>query len=132
MKHIECQSVNPGNQRQWNDIAMTEQGWHAVMTLVQETYAGSEQALTERLATAVQAFDVPAPVLERVQQAATLAVGRVFQHDDTRSICLSVSICAPQPQAARAPASWGFFIVERAAEEGERQHIAVFLYPEAC
>ena len=108
---------------------MTEQGWHAVITIVQETYAGSEQALAERLAPAMQAYDVPASVLERVQQAATVAVGRAFQHDDTRSICLRVSMRAPQ--AARVPASWGFFIVERAAEEGECQHIEVFLYPEA-
>jgi hypothetical protein len=110
---------------------MAEQGWNAVITFVQETYAGSEQALAEHLGTAVQAYDVPAPVLERVQQAATAAVGRAFQHDDTRSICLSVSMRAPQPQAAQAPASWGFFIVERAAEDGNRQHIEVFLYPEA-
>ena len=110
---------------------MTEQGWHAVITIVQETYAGSEQALAEQLATAVQALDVPAPVLERVRHAATAAVGRAFQHDDTRSICLSVSMRALQPQAARAPASWGFFIVERAAADGNRQHIEVFLYPEA-
>jgi hypothetical protein len=102
-----------------------------VIIIVQETYAGSEQALAEHLATAVQACDVPAPVLERVHQAATAAVGRAFQHDDTRSISLRVSIRALQPQVARAPASWGFFIVERAAEEGERQHIEVFLYPEA-
>jgi hypothetical protein len=110
---------------------MTEQGWHAVITIIQETYAGSEQALAEYLATAVQAFGVPVPVLERVQQAATAAVGRAFQHDDTRSICLSVSMRALQPQAARAPASWGFFVVERAAADGDRQHIEVFLYPEA-
>jgi hypothetical protein len=110
---------------------MTEQGWNAVITIVQESYAGSEQALTERLATAVQAFGVPASVLERVHQAASAAVDRAFQHDDTRSISLGVSICAPQPQARRALASWGFFIVERAAAEGERQHIEVFLYPEA-
>ena len=110
---------------------MTEQGWNAVITIVQESYAGSEQALAERLVPAMQAYDVPASVLERVQQAATTAVGRAFQQDDTRSICLSVSMRAPQPQAARAPASWGFFIVERAAADGERQHIEVFLYPEA-
>jgi hypothetical protein len=110
---------------------MTEQGWHAVITIVQETYAGSEQALTERLATAVQAYDVPASVLERVQQAATAAVDRAFQDDDTRSICLIVSMGALQPQAARAPASWGFFIVERAAADGNCQHIEIFLYPEA-
>jgi hypothetical protein len=110
---------------------MTEQGWNAVITIVHETDATSEQALAERLATAVQAFGVPPPVLERVCHAATVAVDRAFQHDDTRSICLSVSMRALQPQAAQAPTSWGFFIVERAAEEGERQHIEVFLYPEA-
>jgi hypothetical protein len=92
---------------------MTERGWHAVITIVQETYATSEQALAEHLATAMQAYDVPAPVLERVCHAATVAVGRAFQHDDTRSICLSVLMRALQPQAARARASWGFFIVER-------------------
>jgi hypothetical protein len=112
-------------------MAMTEQGWNAVITIVQESYTTSEQALAEHLATAVHAFGVPVPVLERVQQAATVAVGRAFQHDDIRSICLSVSMRALQPLAARAPASWGFFIVERAAAEGERQHIEVFLYPEA-
>jgi len=112
-------------------MAMMEPGWHAVMTIVQETDAGSKQALAERLATAVQAYDVPASVLERVQQAATVAVGRAFQHDDTQSISLSVLMRALQPQAAPAPASWGFFIVERAAEDGDRQHIEVFLYPEA-
>ena len=110
---------------------MTEQGWNAVITIVQETDAGSAQALAERLATAMHAFDVPAHVLERVHQAATVAVGRFLQHDDTRSICLSVSMRAPQLQAARKPASWGFFIVERAAADGDRQHIEVFLYPEA-
>ena len=112
-------------------MAMTEQGWHAVMTIVQETDAGSEQALAERLATAIQAYGVPASVLERVHHAAAAAVGRAFQHDATRPISFGVSIRAPQPQAARKPASWGFFIVERAAAEGDRPHIEVFLYPEA-
>ncbi len=101
------------------------------MTIVQETDAGSERALAECLATAVQAFGVPAPVLERVHQAATAAVGRAFQHNHTRSISLSVFMRTLQPQAARAPASWGFFILERAAADGERPHIEVFLYPEA-
>ena len=110
---------------------MADQGWNAVITIVQETYATSEQALAEQLATAVQAYDVPAPVVERVHQATTVAVDRAFQHDDIRSICLSVSMRALQPLAARAPESWGFFIVERAAADGERQHIEVFLYPEA-
>ena len=110
---------------------MTEQGWNAVMTIVQEAYAASEQALAERIVPAMRAFDVPASVLERVQQAATVAVGRALQHDDTSSICLRVSMRAPQPQAARQPASWGLVIVERAAAEGERQHIEVFLYREA-
>ena len=41
-------------------MAMTEQGWHAVITIVQETGAGSEQALAECLATAIQAYGVPA------------------------------------------------------------------------
>jgi hypothetical protein len=109
---------------------MTEQGWNAVVTIVQETDATTEQALAEQLATAVQALDVPTHVLERVHQAATAAVGRVFQGDDTRSICLSLSMRALQAQATRASESWGFFIVERAADDRNRQHIEVFLYPE--
>src|SRR5690349_1368729 len=112
-------------------MAMTEPGWHAVMTIVQETDAGSEQALAQRLATAIQAHSAPASALQRAHQATTAAVGRAFQHDDTQSISLSVSMRALQPQAARALASWGFFIVERAAADGERPHIEVFLYPEA-
>jgi hypothetical protein len=84
---------------------MTEQGWNAVITMVQETDPTSEQALAERLVTAIQASDVPAHVLERVHQAATVAVGRVLQHDDTRSISLNVLMRTLQPQAARAPAS---------------------------
>jgi hypothetical protein len=109
---------------------MTEQGWHTVITIVQETDTDIEQALAERLAAAVHVFDVPPSVLVRLHQATTAAVGRSFQHDDTRSISLTVSTRAMQPQAAQASASWGFFIVERPIGDGEHQHIEVFLYPD--
>ena len=73
---------------------------------------------------------VPPSVLERLRQALATATHRAFQQDGTRSIRVTVSTRVTQPQAARASAGWGFFIVERAAGDGEHQHIEVFLYPD--
>jgi hypothetical protein len=110
---------------------MTEQEWRAVLTIALETCTGAEQALTVQIAAAVQALDVPPTVLERLQQAVMTAVRRAFQRDTTVTACMTLSTRVMQPKAAWASASWGFFIVERASEDGEHQHIEVFLYPDA-
>jgi hypothetical protein len=110
---------------------MTEQGWRAVLTITLGTCTGADQALTAQIAVAVQALDVPPSVLERLQQAMMTAVRRAFQRDTTQSACVALSTQLMQPQAARAAVSWGFFVVERASEDAEHQHIEVFLYPDA-
>ena len=109
---------------------MTEQGWRAMVTVIQEAQAGFDQELTARLATGVQELDVPPSVLERVQQAATTAVGRAFQRDSTRSACVTVLTQVMRSKDARMSRSWGFFVVEHGAGEGEQQRIEVFLYPD--
>jgi len=111
---------------------MTEQGWYTVLTVTLETCTGADQALTAHLASAVQARDVPPSVLERLRQALATTTHRAFQRDGTRLIRVTVSTRVTQPQAARASAGWGFFIVERAAGDAEHQQIEVFLYPDGC
>ncbi len=110
---------------------MTEQGWRAVLTTIQESQTGVDQVLAAQLATAVQAHEVPSSVLERLRQALTTAMHRAFQRDGTRLVRVTVSTRVMQPKDARTSASWGFFIVERASEDGEHQRIEVFLYPDA-
>ena len=109
---------------------MTEQGWHTIVTVIQEIQTGFDQVLMARLATAVHELDLPPSVLERLQQAVITAVRGAFQRDSTRSACVTVSTRMMQPKAARMSRSWGFFVVERAADDGERQLIEVFLYPD--
>jgi hypothetical protein len=110
---------------------MTEQGWRAVLTIMQEAQTGFDQALTARLATVEQDLGVPPPVLERLRQAVTAAVQRAFQREGIRSACVTVSTRVMQPKAAQASGSWGFFLVERGAGDGAQQHIEMFLYPDA-
>jgi hypothetical protein len=109
---------------------MTEQGWRAVLTIALEICTGADQAMTAHLATAVQELDVPPSVLERLQRAVITAVRRAFQRDGTRLIRVTVSTRAIQPKDARMSCSWGFFLVERTAEDTQHQQIEVFLYPD--
>jgi hypothetical protein len=114
----------------WNDNAMTEQGWRAVLTITLEICTGADQTLAAHLATAVQALDVPSSVLERLRQALTTAMHRAFQRDGTRLVRVTMSTRVIQPQAMRTSCSWGFFLVERTAEDTQHQQIEVFLYPD--
>src|SRR5689334_9285533 len=101
---------------------MTEQGWRAVLTIVLETHTGVDQALTARIAVAVRALDVPLSVLERLRQALATAIHRAFQRDDTRLVRVTVSTRVMQPKDAPTSCSWGFFLVERTAEDTEHQY----------
>ena len=109
---------------------MTEQGWRAVLTIIQESQTGVDQVLAAQLATAVQAHEVPSSVLERLRQALTMAMHRAFQRDGTRLVRVTVSTRVMQPKDARTSCSWGFFLVKRTAEDTQHQHIEVFLYPD--
>jgi hypothetical protein len=117
-------------QPAWNDNAMTEQEWRAVLTITLESCTGVDLAVTTRITAAVLALDASPSVLERLQRALMTALRRAFQRAGTRSVEVTVLMRVMQPQAACPAASWGFFIVERAAGDGEHNHIEVFLYPD--
>ena len=109
---------------------MTKQGWRAVLMIMDATQTGVEQALAAGLAPVLQTFDVPPAIRERLRQAAITAVRRVFQCNGTRSAHVIVSIRVTHADATWPAQSWGFFIVERAGEDAQEQHVEVFLYPD--
>jgi hypothetical protein len=111
-------------------MVMTEQQWRIVAEVTQEAETAFEQALMERLATAVRELNLLPSVLERMQQAAIAAVSRAFQCDTTRAACLTVSTRAIDVEDGRGPRSWGFFLVQRATGDGEPYQIEVFVYPD--
>jgi hypothetical protein len=117
-------------QGRWNGKVMTEQEWCTVAEVIQEAETAFEQALMARLATAVRELNVPASVLERMQQAATAAVSRAFQHDTMRVACVTVLTPATHLQDGRMSRSWGFFLVDRGSKDGAQQHIKLFVYPD--
>ena len=109
---------------------MTERAWRAVFTITLERCSGLDQALRTQLTPAVQALDVSPSVVERLQQTVMTSVRRAFQRAGTQSARVTVLTRVLQSQAACPAASWGFFIVERPAEDGQHDHIEVFLYPD--
>jgi hypothetical protein len=109
---------------------MTEQEWRAVLTITLKSCSGVEQAVTTQITPPVQALDVPFSVLERLRQALTTAIHRAFQRDGTRLIQVTVSTRVTQPNDARTQCIWGFFLVERTAQDAQHQQIEVFLYPD--
>ena len=109
---------------------MIEQQWRAVAELIQARETGFDQALTERLAAALHELNLPRSVLERMQRAATAAVGRAFKSDTTRASCVTVLTLVRQPEDGRIAPSWGFFLVERGTGDGELYQIEVFVYPD--
>jgi hypothetical protein len=109
---------------------MTEQAWRAVLNFTLESCTGVDQASTTRIAAAVQPLDVPPSVVERLQQTVMAAVHRAFQRAGTQSARVTVLTGVMRSQAACPAASWGFFLVERASEDGQHDHIEVFLYPD--
>ena len=117
-------------QRRWNDTVMIEQQWRVVAELIQVSETGFEQALLERLAAALHELNLPRSVLERMQQAATAAVGRAFENDMMRTAFVTVLTPIHQPEDGRIAPSWGFFLVERGTGDGEQYQIEVFLYPD--
>ena len=109
---------------------MTEQQWRTVAEVIQEAESAFEQALMERLATAVRELNVPASVLERMQQATTAAMSRAFQYTTTRVACVTVSTRVDHREDGQRPRSWGFFLVDRGSGDGAQHHIEVFVYPD--
>jgi hypothetical protein len=109
---------------------MTEQHWRIVTKVIQEAETAFEQALRERLATAVRELNVPASVVERMQRAATATVRRAFQRNTTRVVCITVLTPAIHHEDGRRPRSWGFFLVDRGSGDGAQHHIEVFVYPD--
>jgi hypothetical protein len=109
---------------------MTEQEWRAALTITLESCTSVEQAVTTQITPAVQALDVSPSVVERLQQTVMTSVRRAFQRAGTQSARVTVLTRVMQSQAACPAASWGFFIVERPAEDGQHDHIQVFLYPD--
>jgi hypothetical protein len=110
---------------------MTEQQWRSVAELIQATETGFEQPFMEQLATAVRELDLPASVLQRMQQAATAALWRAFLGDSTRAAC--VTVLTRTIQAANQPIahSWGFFLVERDIGDGAPYQVKLFVYPDS-
>jgi hypothetical protein len=109
---------------------MTKQEWRTVAELIQTIETDFDWALIERLTTAVRELNVPASVLKRIQQAATAAVGRSIQNDTIGTTRMTISTRAIHKEDDRMAQSWGFFLVERGAEDGAQHHIEVFVYPE--
>jgi len=109
---------------------MTEQQWRNVAELIQVAETDFEQAFRERLAMALHELNLPQGVLERMQQAATAALGRAFQADSTGAACLKVQTRANQAAPQPIARSWGFFLVERGTGDGGPYQIAEFVYPD--
>ena len=109
---------------------MTEQQWRILAEVIQEAETAFEQTLIERLAMAVRELNVPASVLERMQQSATEAVSRAFQYASTRVACVTVLTRVIHRQDGWKPRSWGFFLVDRGSGNGAEHHIEVFVYPD--
>jgi hypothetical protein len=109
---------------------MKKQEWRTVAELIQTIGTHCDRALIERLATAVRELNLPPTVLEQMQQAVTAAVGRAFQNDTTRAAHMTISTRAIHKEDDRMSRSWGFFLINRGAEDGAQHHIEVFVYPE--
>jgi hypothetical protein len=109
---------------------MTEQQWRSVAELIQATETGFEQPFMERLATAVRELDLPSSVLQRMQQAATVALRRAFLDDSTRAARVTVLTRAIQAVEGSIAHSWGFFLVERDTGDGAPYQVRLFVYPD--
>ena len=83
---------------------MTERQWRSVAELIPATETGFDQEFIEQLATAVRELDLPASVLQRMQQAATVALRRAFLDESTRAACLTV-LSASNPRRGGADRS---------------------------
>ena len=109
---------------------MIEQQWRIAAEVIQEATTDDDPALAERHGTALHELNLPRSVLERMQQAATAAVGRAFENDATQATYVTVLTPIRQPEDGRISPSWGFFLVERGTADGELYQIEVFLYPD--
>ena len=111
---------------------MTEQGWHAVLTITLETCTGADQALTAHLATAVQARAVPPSVLERLRQALATATqpgvsARRYTIDPGNRV--DAGDCNRRLRGRRR--AGGSSSSSALPGMAEHQQIEVFLYPDA-
>ena len=109
---------------------MAEQQWRIVGEMIQAPEIGFEQALMDRLSTAVHELTVSASVLGHMQQATTAAVRRAFQYGTTRVVCVTISTPVTYRADGWMPRSWGFFLVDRGSGDGGEHHIELFVYPD--
>jgi hypothetical protein len=110
---------------------MAAHAWCILGILTQTDAPDWNQTLMQHLASSVHELNVPASVLERMQSAASAAVCRSFQRDNTRAVQVTVS--AQQHQEAKHhDRTWGFFLIEKSSDGAVCQHIAVQLYADEC
>jgi hypothetical protein len=107
---------------------MTQHQWRIVAEVIQEAQSACEQSLMERLALAVHELNVPASVLDRMQQTVTTAVARAFRDDSTRAASVRILTRVLQSSGESSVRSWGFFLVERGTSDREPYQIEAFVY----
>ena len=109
---------------------MTEQQWRIVAEMLHEAETACDQALSDRIALAMRDLNVPAYVVERMQQAVTAATARAFQNESARAAGVRILTRAEQPGDGPLARSWGFFLVERGTGGGELYQIEAFIFPD--
>ena len=109
---------------------MTERQWRILAAVIQEAEAAFERTLRERLATALDELNLPASVLECMQQSVNAAVRRAFQNPTTRHANVTVLTLAMGRADGQTPRSWGFFLVDRDSGDWAHHSIDVFVYPD--
>jgi hypothetical protein len=107
---------------------MIERIWCTLGEFRQADALGYEEMLMEQLTTAVRELNVPLAVVRRMQIAASTAVRRAFQRDNTQIAEVIVSAQVPRSGEGPAQRSWGLFLVEKGPEGPAPHRIAVMLY----
>lgn len=87
-------------------------------------------ALSPWLTELLQAPSVPASLRGRMDEAITAALQRALARTDTRSVRLTILTGPPRATRTVAASGWGFFLVEKPADDSEQHRIEVFLYRE--
>ena len=108
---------------------MTENIWRTVAEVTLTDEARANQAPLESLITSVAELHREPVFLEQVQVAVSETIGRASQRSQAASVTVTAHVL--QLADGQVGHSWGFFLIEKRAQEPAHRRIAVLLYLES-
>lgn len=107
---------------------MTTEAWRVLAELERPARAGLDSGGAGGLADIVRELDLPDTLVEQIWRAVSVALQRVADRDEGRTVRLRLSTETAHAMHSGTPGGWGFFLIDKPPDEAQPHRIELFLY----